>query len=70
MSKVKCKQCYFHEALPNKGRDGAGEPTDVGNCMRYPPQVGVSGTSFPVVGSNTNWCGEFRAVSGAKRKTK
>lgn len=54
-----CETCMFHEALEGGGRDGAGNAVPVGNCMRYPPQVAVNGSSvFPVVGSSKNWCGE------------
>lgn len=59
MTKVLCENCKFHEALPSPGRDGSGKEVPVGNCFRYPPQVGPAGSSFPVVGSETNWCGEY-----------
>lgn len=66
-----CKNCKFHEPLPTPGRNGSGEQVDVGSCVRYPPQVGPAGSSFPVVGSDNNWCGEFapstKATAAAAR---
>ena len=56
---IRCKTCKFHEPLPSGGRDGSGKEVPVGSCFRYPPQVGPAGSSFPVVGSDTNWCGEY-----------
>lgn len=60
VKEVLCKNCKFHDAQASQGRDGAGNPVFVGFCVRYPPQVlAGAGSSFPVVGSDTNWCGEF-----------
>lgn len=58
----RCSACKFHEAQ-GEGKDGHGNPAPVGFCMRFPPQVSIQGTaSFPIVGSETNWCGEFRTA--------
>lgn len=59
MTKDQCEHCQFHDPQPQPGRNGAGEAVAVGFCMRYPPQIGAAGSAYPVVGSKTNWCGEF-----------
>lgn len=72
-----CGTCRFHDPAPQPGRNGSGEPVPVGFCMRYPPQIAPAGSAYPVVGSETNWCGEYvvspatieqRATPTRKRK--
>lgn len=55
-----CDTCKFYEPR-GEGKDGEGKAVPVGACMRFPPQINVQGAfTFPVVGANTSWCGEFR----------
>lgn len=73
-----CGTCSFHDPAPAPGKNGLGEEVTVGFCMRYPPQITVQGaSSYPTVGSETNWCGEYvvspatieqRATPTRKRK--
>lgn len=65
-----CKGCAYFEPT-GEGRDGQGNAVPVGTCMRYPPQITVNGpSSFPVVGADTSWCGEFRAKPKPTTKPK
>lgn len=65
---IACKDCHFHGPL-GEGKNGKGEPVAVGNCFRYPPQITVSGgSSYPVVGSENEWCGEFRATTKPNKR--
>lgn len=55
-----CATCAFHDPAPQPGQNGCGDLVPVGFCMRYPPTITVQGaSSYPVVGSGENWCGEY-----------
>ena len=55
-----CKDCDYYVML-GEGKNGKGVATEVGTCFRYPPTVlSTDGSAYPVVGSASRECGEFK----------
>lgn len=65
-----CKTCHWHEPAKEPGRDATGSPCPVGFCHLNPPQIGPTGSAYPVVGSDTGWCGQYSSKSVARAKRK
>lgn len=65
-----CVQCEYYLRLGD-GTNGRGEPTEVGNCFRYPPTpLPEKGSAYPIVGKKERACGEFKAKKVIAKKAR
>jgi hypothetical protein len=54
-----CGDCFFYEPA-GMGRDGRGEPAEVGTCFGAPPTVTPTGSTPPIVGKIRRACALFQ----------